>query len=50
MAYNLMKVLINGKKKTKARLTKMANVYYAASQLTDEEYAEIMEMIEAMTE
>lgn len=48
MAYNLMKNLIKNKKKTPAQLTKMANVYYAANQLNDEEYMEIMELIAAM--
>lgn len=50
MAYNLMKILIKGKKKTKAQLTKMANVYFAAGQLNEDEYMEIMELIEAMAE
>lgn len=48
MAYNLMKILIRSKRKTVAELTKKANVYYAAEQLSDDEYTEIMEMIEAM--
>lgn len=48
MAYNLMKALIKKGKKTPAQLTKMANVYFAADQLTEEEYAEIIEMIKAM--
>lgn len=47
MAYNLMKALIR-KKKSKDELTKKANVYYAAGQLYDEEYTEIMELINAM--
>ena len=47
MAYKLMIALINGGKKTEAELTKKANVYYAAGQLSDEEYTEIMEMIES---
>lgn len=48
MAYSLMISLINRKKQTKAQLTKKANVYYAADQLNDEQYAEIMELINAM--
>lgn len=48
MGFKLMTNLIQQGKKTKAQLTKMANVYYAAGQLSDEEYAEIMEKIEAM--
>lgn len=46
MAYKLMKILIKNSKKTKEQLTKMANVYYAAGQLTDEEYTEVMGLIE----
>lgn len=48
MAYNLMLSLIKKGKKTKAQLTKMANVYVAAGQLTEEEYMEVMERINAM--
>ena len=48
MAYNLLKGLIKNKRKTAAQLTKMANVYYAAEQLKDEEYMEIMELIAEM--
>lgn len=48
MGYRLMTALIKGGRKTKAQLTKMANVYYAAGQLSDEEYTEIMEIINAM--
>ena len=43
-----MKGLIKNKKKTAAQLTKMANVYFAAGQLKDDEYMEIMELIENM--
>lgn len=54
MAYSLMKILINklksGKgKETKATLSKKANVYYAASQLSDDEYSEVMEMISELS-
>ena len=48
MAYNLMKSLIKRNKKTKEQLTKMANVYYAADQLSETEYAEIMGMINSI--
>ncbi len=48
MAYNLLKILIKGGKKTAAELTRMANVYYAAGQLNDEQYMEVMELIAAM--
>lgn len=48
MAYSLMVSLINRKKQTKAQLTKKANVYFAADQLNEEQYAEIMELIDAM--
>lgn len=50
MGYNLMKALIKQGKKTKAQLTKFANVYFAAGQLTEDEYMEIMELINAMEE
>lgn len=51
MGYTLMKSLIANQaknKKTKAQLTKMANVYFAAGQLKEEEYMEIMELINAL--
>jgi len=48
MAYNLMKTLVKNKLKTKAQLTKMANVYFAAGQLNEDEYMEIMALIEVM--
>lgn len=50
MAYNLMMSLIKRGKQTKAQLTKKANVYVAAGQLDDEEYLEIMELINAMAD
>lgn len=50
MAYNLMISLIKRGKQTKAQLTKKANVYYAAEQLNDDEYTEIMELIGAIEE
>ena len=40
--------LINKGKKTKERLATMANVYYAAGQLSDEEYTDIIGKIDAM--
>ncbi len=48
MAYNLMVSLIKKGKKTPAQLTKLANTYFAAGQLTEDEYTEIMEMISNM--
>lgn len=48
MGYNLLMSLIKKGKKTQAQLTKMANVYYAAGQLSDDEYMEVMELINAM--
>lgn len=48
MGYRLMLNLINGGKKSKEQLTKMANVYYAAGQLSDAEYEEVMALINAM--
>ena len=47
MAYYLMTLLIK-KKKPKAELIKKCNVYYAAGQLSDEEYTALMEIINAM--
>lgn len=48
MAYNLLKAQIARGKMTKANLTKKANVFYMAGQLSDDEYTEIMELINAM--
>jgi len=48
MAYTLLKQQIAKGKMSKAALTKKANVFYMAGQLSDEEYAEIMELINAM--
>lgn len=48
MAYNLMLGLIRRGKKTKAQLAKMANVYVAAGQLTEDEYMEVMELVNAL--
>ena len=48
MAYNLLKSQIKRGKMSKAELMKKANVFYMASQLSDDEYAEIMALIEAM--
>lgn len=48
MAYTLMKTLIKKGKTSKATLIKKADVYYAVGQLSDDEYAEIMELINGM--
>ncbi len=48
MAYTLMKSLINSKRKSAADLRKKANVFYACEELNDEEYMEIMNLIDAM--
>ena len=48
MGYNLLMALIKRGNKSKAQLAKMANVYFAAGQLTEEEYMEVMELINAM--
>lgn len=48
MAYNLLKSQIKRGKMSKVELTKKANVFYMASQLSDDEYTEIMALIEAM--
>ena len=46
MAYNLLLALIRGNRKSKEELTKKANVFYAAGQLTDEQYTEIIGKLE----
>ena len=46
MVYNLMLSLIKAKRKSKEELTKKANVFYAAGQLTDEQYTEIIGKLE----
>ena len=46
MAYNLLLALIRGNRKPKEELVKKANVFYAAGQLTDEQYTEIMGKLE----
>ena len=43
MAYKLMKQLIALKRKTKTELLDMADVYYAAGRLTNEQYTELVE-------
>lgn len=48
MAYNLMITQIKRGKMSKAELTKKANVFYMAGQLSDEEYTEIMKLIDEM--
>lgn len=45
MAYKIMKKLITDRKKTKEELINMADVYYGAGRLTDEEYQEIITSI-----
>lgn len=48
MAYKLMISLINLKRNTKEDLLNKADVYYAAGRLTDTEYSDLVERIEAM--
>lgn len=48
MAYNLLKSQIKRGKMSKAELVKKANVFYMAGQLSDDEYTEIISLIEAM--
>jgi hypothetical protein len=45
-----MKTLINRGTQSKETLTKKANVYYAANQLNDEQYEEIMNLISELSE
>lgn len=46
MAYKIMKSLIANSKKTKEELLNMADVYYAAGRLSDEQYTELVELME----
>lgn len=48
MAYNLLKALVKKGTQSAAELTKKANVYFAAGQLTAEEYTEVMALIAEM--
>ncbi len=45
-AYTIMKTVIESKKKTKERCLEMLDVYLAADRLTDEEYAELVALVE----
>lgn len=47
MAYKIMKSLMQNSTKTKDELLNMADVYYAAGRLTDDEYTEIVGLIGA---
>ncbi len=46
--YEMMKTQIKRKRYSKERFTQMANVFYMAGQLSDEEYAELIELINQM--
>ena len=46
--YEMMKTQIKRKRYSKERFTRMANVFYMAGQLSDEEYAELIELINQM--
>ncbi len=46
MAYKILKKLIADKTKTTADLLNMADVYYAAGRLTDEQFSEIVSLID----
>ena len=48
MAYKLVKQLIKNGRKTKTELLNYCDVYYAAGRLTNEEYTELINEIEAM--
>ena len=45
MAYRIMKSLISNRTKKNSELSDMADVYYGSGRLTDEQYAEIAELI-----
>lgn len=46
MAYRIMKSLIANSSKSREELFSMADVYYGAGRLTEEQYREIVEMVE----
>ena len=48
MAYKCMVKLIAKGTRSKEELSNMADVYYASGRLTDEQYTEIIALIEAM--
>lgn len=50
MPYRIMKNLISNSKKTNEELSNMADVYFAAGRLTEEQYKEIIGMIGQMKE
>lgn len=45
MAYRIMKSLISNGTKTNEKLMEMADVYYAAGRLSNEQYTDIINMI-----
>ncbi len=45
MAYKILKNLITTGKKTGEEILAMADVYYAAGRLTDEQYTEIVNIV-----
>ena len=45
MAYKILKYLVASGRKTKDELLGMADVYYGAGRLTEEQYTEIIGMI-----
>lgn len=47
MAYRLMKVVIASGKKTKEEMLTMCDVYYGADRLTEEQYTELVNLINA---
>lgn len=47
MAYKLMKRLVALNRKSKDELLNMADVYYAAGRLTDDQYTEIIGLVNA---
>lgn len=47
-AYNLMKILIKTKRKSKEELRRYAEVYFKTGKLTRKEYGEISDLIDEM--
>ncbi len=45
MAYKILKILISSNSRSRKELQNMADVYYAAKRLTDDQYIEITDKL-----
>lgn len=50
MAYKIMKSLISTSTKSNEELSTMADVYYGSGRMTDEQYSEILSLIDKREE